>query len=154
MTRGQLVFPAAVAAAVIVLLALGYYYYEYGWTTFAFPLGVGIAVCLLCAIEIAGVLRGRRAVTEPAGSDIDSTDTEQERLSLPAVGWMFALVVFLYAFGFIFGAAIYLLVCLRFNGFSWIASAIVALGSMLVTWGLFIKVLDILLPVWPLWMAS
>jgi hypothetical protein len=154
MTRGELLFPAAIAAVVVVLLALGYYYYEYGWTTFAFPLGVGAVLCVLCAIEIAGVLRGRRAATAHAGSDIDSTDTEQERLSLPAVGWMFALVVFLYAFGFVFGAAIYLLMCLRLNGFSWTASAIVALGSMLVTWGLFIKILDILLPVWPLWMAS
>ena len=152
MTRGEFLFPAAIVAVVIVLLALGYYYYEYGWTTFAFPLGVGVVICLLCAIEIAGVLRGRHA-TAPAGSDIDSTDTEQGRLSLPAVGWMFALVVFLYAFGFVFGAAVYLLVCLRFNGFSWMTSAIVALGSMLVTWGLFIHVLDILLPVWPLWMT-
>jgi hypothetical protein len=152
MTRGAFLFPAAIVAVVVVLLALGNFYYEYGWTTFAFPLGVGVVICLLCAIEIAGVLRGRAATT-PAGSDIDSTDTEQAGLSLPALGWMFALVVFLYAFGFVFGAAIYLLVCLRFNGFSWITSAIVALGSILVTWGLFIHVLDILLPVWPLWMA-
>ena len=152
MTRGELVFPASVLAAVVVLLALGNFYYEYGWTAFTFPLGVGIAVCALCAIEISTVLRGRRA-TAPAGSDIDAGDTAQERLSLPAAGWMFALVVFLSAFGFIVGAAVYLLVCLRANGFSWVASAAVALGSVLVTWGLFMKVLDILLPVYPLWMA-
>jgi len=152
MTRGELVFPASVLTAVVVLLALGNFYYEYGWTAFTFPLGVGIVVCVLCAIEISAVLRGRRAMA-PAGSDVDASDTTQGRLSLPAAGWMFALVVFLYAFGFVFGAAVYLLVCLRTNGFSWIASVVVALGSVLVTWGLFIKVLDILLPIYPLWMA-
>ena len=151
MIRGELLFPALIAAAVAVLLALGYFYYGYSWTDFAFPLGVGVAVCILCAIEISAVLRGRRAAVAN-GSDIDSTDTTQEPLSLRAGVWMLALAVFLYAFGFVFGTAAYLLACLRANGFSWIVSVVTALASILLTWGVFIKILGILLPVQPLWM--
>jgi hypothetical protein len=150
MTRGELAFPVTVLTAVIALLVLGNFYYVYSWTTFAFPLGVGIAVGVLCAVEITAVLRGRRAAVA-AGSDIDSTGDTREPFSLPAAAWMFGLVVFLYAFGFVYGAAVYLLVCLRVNGFSWLVSVIVALASMLVTWGLFIHILGVLLPVVPLW---
>ena len=39
---------------------------------------------------------------------------------------MFALAVFLYAFGFVAGPALYLLACLRANGFSWIVSGGIA----------------------------
>ena len=152
MNRGEFAFPVLLTAAVVALLALGYFYYQYSWTDFTFPLGVGIAVCVLCAIEMSAVLRGSREVA-PAGSDVDSADDTREPFSVPAAAWMFGLVVFLYALGFVYGAAAYLLICLRANGFSWIASVTVALASILVTWGLFIKVMGILLPVAPLWLS-
>ena len=152
MNRGEFAFPALIAAAVIVLLALGYFYYHYSWTDFAFPLGVGIAVCVLCAIEISSVLRGRRSALA-AGADIDSTDTAQSPLSPKTAAWMFALAVFLYGLGFVFGTAAYLLVCLRANGSSWGAAVGIALASVLVTWGMFINIFGILLPIEPLWMT-
>jgi hypothetical protein len=65
---------------------------------------------------------------------------------------MFALALFLFGLGFVAGPAAYLLICLRANGFSWGLSASVAVASLAVTWGLFIKTMGILLPVAPLWM--
>jgi len=75
-----------------------------------------------------------------------------EPLSLASIGWIFALIVFLYAFGFVVGPALYLFAFLRVNGFSWSTAALIGLASAAVTWGFFIKMIGILLPVGPMWM--
>lgn len=145
MNRREAVFPALMLAFTATMLAVGYFHYQYPWTAFAFPLAAGLAVCLLCAFEIAATLRrpGARA----------SRTADQLPLSLAGVAWLFALAAFMYAFGFVFGAALYLLVCLRGNDFSWRLSVGTAVVSLFVTWGIFIKVLGVQLPLKPLWMG-
>lgn len=64
---------------------------------------------------------------------------------------MFALLPFLYGLGFVFGS--YLLVCLKSNGFSWRLSGSIAIVSLAATYGVFIKIFGLLLPVWPMWMS-
>ena len=145
MNRREAVFPALILAFTATMLAVGYFHYQYPWTAFAFPLAAGLAVCLLCAFEIATMLR-RRGTSAPRAAD-------QSRLSLAGVAWLFALAAFLYGFGFVVGAALYLLVCLRGNDFSWRLSAGTAVVSLFVTWGIFIKVLGVQLPLRPLWMG-
>ena len=144
MSRAALVFPGLIFVAVAALLSFGAL--NYTWTAFAFPLGAGVILCIFCAGEVAATLTGRRK-TVPA------VDEERAGLSLPSIAWLFALAPLLYGLGFVAGPACYLLVCLRGNGFSWSLSASIALASVAVTWGLFIKVMGILLPVVPLWMA-
>jgi len=143
MNRRAVVFPALTLAFTAVMLASGYFHYHYSWTAFAFPLAAGVALCFLCAFEIAALLR-TRAASAPGAADA---------LSLSGMAWLFALAGFLYAFGFIFGAALYLLVCLKANGFSWRLSLGTAIASLLVGWGLFVKVLGVQLPITPLWMG-
>ncbi|OGA16432.1 MAG: hypothetical protein A3G25_12605 [Betaproteobacteria bacterium RIFCSPLOWO2_12_FULL_63_13] len=143
MKRGQIVFPSLILAFTAVMLSLGYFHYQYSWTAFAFPFGAGLAVCILCAVEIANSVRGR-GNRAPRASELPP-------VSLTGVAWLFALAVFLYAFGFVFGAALYLLVALRGNGFSWRLSVGTAVVALLVTWGIFIKVLGVQLPIVPLW---
>lgn len=145
MSRREAVFPALILVFTAVMLAIGYFHYHYSWTAFAFPLAAGLAVSLLCAFEIAPLLRTRGARAPEAKA--------QPSPSLPSIAWLFALAAFLYAIGFVFGAALYLLVCLRGNGFSWRLSLGTAAVSLLVTWGLFINVLRVQLPVTPLWMG-
>jgi len=135
------VFPLLIVAFTLAMLALGYFHYHYTWTAFAFPLGAGLAIVLLCAYEIAAP----PASAQPAA--------ETPALSLAGLAWLFALAPFLWAFGFVFGAALYLLVSLRGNAFSWRASVITALVSLLVSWGLVIKILGVQLPVRPMWMG-
>jgi hypothetical protein len=72
-------------------------------------------------------------------------------LTAASLAWVFALVVFVAAFGFVFGPAAYLLAYLRAHGFSWALSLTIAAGSIIVTWGLFIKFLQVLLPIEPFW---
>jgi hypothetical protein len=80
-----------------------------------------------------------------------ANDTPLEPLSWTAVAWAFALVPFVIAFGFVFGSALYLLAYLLANGTSWRLSAIIASASLLVTWGLFIRLMRVPMPVEPLW---
>lgn len=138
----------ALLMAVCAALLIGGFAAGYSWTAIAFPLAAGGAVCVLCAVELMGI-RERRNATAPAMPE----EATPEPLSRSSFAWMFALAFFLFGLGFVAGPAVYLLVCLRANGFSWGLSAAIAAGSVAVTWGLFIKAMGVLLPVMPLWMG-
>ena len=137
MTRSEAIFPALIASFTAAMLALGYFHYHYSWTSFAFPFGAGLVVIALCAAEI--FIAPRNPVEVPA-------------VPIRSLLWLFALAPFLWAFGFVFGAALYLLVSLRGHAFSWRASIATALVSLLVSWGLVIEVLGVQLPIRPLWL--
>jgi hypothetical protein len=145
MSRTEAIFPAALMLGVTLLLAGGFAA-GYSWTVIAFPLGAGIIVCVLSALQLAWVLAGR------ASARADN-EAPLEPLTFGSLGWVFILLGFIYAFGFVFGPAAYLLAYLRINGSSWALSAIVAISSIVVTWGLFIKFLQVLLPIEPPWMG-
>ena len=144
MTRGALLFPALVLAFTAVMLGLGYFHYHYSWVSFAFPLGTGLVLCALCALEI--FIFSKSPKTAERSGDMPA-------LSLVSLAWLLALAPFLWAFGFVFGAALYLLVSLRGNAFSWRTSIVTALVSLVVSWGLVIKVLGVQLPIVPLWLG-
>jgi len=147
MSRAAFAFPALLFAATAVLV--GYAAAHYTWTALVFPLGIGIMLCGLCVAEAALALAAAR---EPA-PEIDAVEPlPVEPLSLASVGWIFALIVFLYAFGFVLGPALYLFAFLRVNGFAWPTCTAIGLASVAVTWGFFIKAIGILLPIAPLWM--
>jgi hypothetical protein len=146
MTRGELIFPVILLVLVAAFTTGGYWLGEYSWGVIAFPLGAALFTCALCLIEIARVLTSRPvAATSPPGPD-DSAPAPMSGLT-----WMFVLPVFLYGLGFVAGPALYLLACLRANGFSWALSAAVAAASVALTLGLFIHLMGILLPIMPLW---
>jgi hypothetical protein len=144
MSRGQIIFPCLILAVVAALLASGLFVYRYSLTVIGFPLGAGVFICVMCLIDIAMSLTGH----EPKPS---ATDMPLEPLSWAAIAWAFALVPFVIAFGFVFGPAVYLLAYLLANGSSWRLSAVISSASLLVTWGLFIKLMRISLPIEPLW---
>lgn len=143
MKRASAIFPALILAFTGAMLALGYFHYHYSWTSFAFPLGTGVVITLLSIPEIASALRHPEADAARLAN--------MPALSLRSVLWLFALAPFLWAFGFVFGAALYVLISLRGHAFSWRASILTALLSLLVSWGLVIKVLAVQLPIRPFW---
>lgn len=145
MTRPQALFPALILAFTASMLALGYFHYHYSWTSFAFPLGTGLVLCALCAFEIASALRHPDADAQHLA--------DMPALSMRSILWLFALAPFLWAFGFVFGAALYLLVSLRGHAFSWRAAVLTSAGWLLLSWGLVIKILSVQLPIRPLWMG-
>lgn len=142
MSRAATIFPAAILVAVAGVLGIGFFVLHHSWTVIKFPLLAGLVVCVLCLFELSVQL------TSPAERISDETE---EPLSLASVAWIFALLVFLYAFGFVFGSAAYLFVYMRAAGSSWRLSAAITAGSLVVTWVVFIKIFRILLPLEPLW---
>jgi len=144
-SRGATIFPALILAFTAAMLALGYFHYQYSWTTFAFPLGTGLLLCLMCAFETASAIRHPDAEAKRADG--------MPALSMRSLLWLFALAPFLWAFGFVFGAALYLLVSLRGNAFSWRAAVLTAVGWLLLSWGLVVKLLGVQLPLKPPWMG-
>lgn len=149
MKRAELIFPCVIFAAIAALVA--YAAANYTWTALAFPLGAGLVLCGLCAGEVAKVLLAGRGQTAPPVDIVE--DEEPAPLSLNSIAWIFGLAVFLYGLGFVAGPACYLLVYLLANRFSWPVAAGIAAASVVVTWGVFIKIIGILLPVEPLWMG-
>jgi hypothetical protein len=147
MNPREAILPALLLAMTAALL-IGGFAVGYSWTAIVFPLASGGAVCVLCTIELIAI-RERRSATVPAMTAEDETAP----LSPASIAWMFALALFLFGLGFVAGPAAYLLVCLRANGFSWPLSTCIAVASLAVTWGLFIKIMGILLPIVPLWMT-
>jgi hypothetical protein len=145
MTRVQAIFPALLVAFTGAMLALGYFHYHYSWTSFAFPLIAGLVVIVLCAGEMLGLLRHPETVAQPAD--------QMPAVPIRSLLWLFALGPFLWAFGFVFGAALYLLISMRGHAFSWRAAIMTALVSLLVSWGLVIEVLGVQLPIRPVWMG-
>lgn len=141
MSRAAGILPGFLFLAVAGLLAAGHLVYGYSLAVLGFPLGVGAVLCVLCALELGRVLAGRAAPS-----------SQGEPLSVAALAWMFALAAFVLAFGFVFGPAAYLLACLRANGFGWRLAFAVAAASIAVTWGVFIGIFGILLPVAPPWL--
>lgn len=150
MRRAELVFPFLILVVIAALLAYGAA--NYTWTALAFPLGAGLILCGMCIGELASVLRarGRQPVAE-----IDAIEVAEgpAPLAFASVAWIFALAIFLYGLGFVAGPACYLLIYLRASRFSWPVSAGIAAASVVVTWGFFIKIIGILLPIAPLWMG-
>lgn len=142
--RAQILFPVLIFAVVAALLASGLFVYRYSWNVIGFPLGAGVFVGVMCLIDIALTLSGRE-IRPPA------SDVPLQPLSWSAVFWAFALVPFVIIFGFVFGSALYLLAYLLANGSSWRLAAIIATASLLVTWGLFIRLMRVPMPIEPLW---
>jgi hypothetical protein len=145
MRLGEILFPTILFAVVAALIAGGFAA-GYSWTVIAFPLGAAIMICGLSAMQVCWA-----AVGDPRPEPAENEGLPP--LAASSLVWVFALAVFVYALGFVFGPAAYLLAYLRAHGSSWALSVIIAAGSIAVTWGLFIKFLQVLLPIEPLWLA-
>jgi hypothetical protein len=143
-SRAQIIFPCLMFVVIAGLLAVGFFVYRYSWTVIGFPLGSGLFVCVMCIVDVAMTLRGR-APKPPAN------DEPLEPLSWTAVLWAFALVPFVIAFGFVFGPALYLLAFMPANGSSWRLAGVISTASLAVTWGLFIQLMRVPMPIEPLW---
>jgi hypothetical protein len=142
--RLQILFPLLLITIVAALLGAGLFVYRYSWAVVGFPLGAGVFVCVMCAIDIIMTLTGR-APARPV------SEAPLEPLSVSAVVWAFALLPFVFAFGFVFGSALYLLAYMLATGSSFRLSAIISAASLVVTWGLFIRLMRVPMPLEPLW---
>jgi hypothetical protein len=145
MSRAEWAFPSLILTTVAAFSAGGILIGQYSWDDMVFPLGAAVAVCVLCATQIASCLMAGAAL--PAQPEPD----DSAPFSFKSFAWLFALAPFLYVLGFVFGSCAYLLACLRAHGVSWRLSAGIAAASLMVTWGLFVVALEVQLPIAPTW---
>lgn len=140
----ELAFPALLLVVVTGLVAGGYLLFDYSPRVIGFPFLAALIMGGLCLSQIASVLSGRE---QPRSRD----EPEPEPMTAASVVWVFALAVFVFGLGFVVGPAAYLLIYLRATGSSWRLSVAVSAVSVAVTWGFFIKLMRVPLPVEPLW---
>ena len=138
----EIAFPAVLLAIVTALVAGGFFLFDYSWRVISFPFLAAVVMGGLCLAQIAAVWSGR---AQPRGR------VEPEPVTGASVVWVFAMAGFILAFGFVFGSAAYLLAYLRANGSSWLLSLSVSAVSVVVTWGFFIRLMRVPLPLEPLW---
>jgi Tripartite tricarboxylate transporter TctB family len=153
MNRGEAIFPALLLSGVAALVAGGIFLAGYSWKVIAFPFGAAAIIGGLCLFQLTTVLTGAKTQTVAAEMSPPPSDLPADPLTTASLVWVFVLAIFLYGLGFVFGSAAYLLLYLRAHGSSWLLSTTIAAGSLLVTWGLFIKILRVLLPLQPLWLG-
>lgn len=143
MTRtAEIAFPALLLAIVTGLVAGGFLLFDYSPRVILFPALAALIMGGLCVVQIAATRSGRARAEH---------DQDLEPITAGSVAWVFALAAFVFGLGFVFGPAAYLLAYLRANGSSWRLSIIVSALSIVVTWGFFIKLMRVLLPIEPLW---
>lgn len=147
MNAGAIAFPAAIFAGLAALLAAGWLVLDYPWGVFVFPFLAGVLTCVLCALEIVRAATGRASPIVLA----PGSESAAEPLAAGSLAWMYALALFLYGLGFVFGPAAYLFAYLRATRQPWSVTLGIAAASLAVTWGLFIKILAVPLPLMPLW---
>jgi hypothetical protein len=140
----ELAFPALLLAVVAGLVAGGFFLFDYSWRVISFPFLAALVMGGLCVAQIASAWSGRE---QPRGA----YDSDLEPITTASVAWVFALAVFVFALGFVFGSAAYLLAYLRANGSSWRLSVVISAVSIVVTWGFFIRLMRVPLPIEPLW---
>lgn len=137
---GEILFPLGVLAFLAVALLAGSIGLRHPSMVIAFPLGVGIITGALC---IAVVLRER---SKPAATEVDGSFDWREAARIGAV---MPLVMLL---GFPAGLALYLAAYLRWRGESWVVSLGCGAGSVVLCYGVFVKLLAVPLPLGPLWL--
>lgn len=135
--------PMLILAGVATLLATGHFVLGYSWTSFAFPFGVGLPLAALCGVQLAAIARQRQAPAPPAGADAAPF--------AGALAGLLALGGLIYGLGFIAGPTAYLVAALRADRQPWRLILAMALGSMALGWGLFVRLLGVPLPLKPLW---
>ena len=112
MNRSEAIFPGVLLLAVAALVAGGIFIAGYSWKVIAFPFGAALVMGGLCLVVVTTALTSRTAGAA-AETSAQSRELPAEPLTPASLAWLFALALFLYGLGFVFGPAAYLLVYLR-----------------------------------------
>lgn len=135
--RGEIAFPLGLLAFVVAILIVGGLGLRHAALVIGFPLGVGIVTGALC---VAVVVKTNRRPAAP------------ERY--PSIAWseaagIVAVLPLMLLLGYPVGLAVYLAAYLRWRGEGWSLTLGCALGSLAVSYGVFVKILEVPLPLGP-----
>ena len=147
----EVTFLLVLAALLTGICLIGAFHYDYSAGLMLFPLlaaGVTLAIIAVqLGILLAEARRGpaadlpehRRAAPVAAGA------------VLPDLLWLVSVVPFIVLLGYPAGLALYLVCTLRRAGEGWPLAIGVAAASLLVSYCVFVRLLGVLLPLFPFW---
>lgn len=105
------------------------------------PLLVAIPGTILCMWQLA--LDLRRAPSGEEAAERDGSDEENARSEAEIFFWLGAFSVSMIGFGFVVGGPLAVLAFIRFaSRESWLNAVIAGLGTLAVTWGVFVWLLE------------
>ena len=137
MARADRTFTVFVMIVVAGFVAVGAFHYDYDWTVLRFPFVVAIVICLLCLGNLA------KRPHRPATASGNDHGPPPGRQTMAAVLWVMAVVPMVFTAGFVIGLPLYVLAYLRTHEQSWGLSAALSLGSLAVTYLIFVKLLGV-----------
>lgn len=148
-------FLLAVAIFLVGFCCLGLFYYGYSAALMRFPLLAAGSTLAVVAVQLLSL---RRAAA-PAAAEQEAGPPRRGTLWAavaegPAFWWkllgLFSILPLILLFGYPIGLAIFLVFYLKFERTSWALALGVAAASLLLSYGLFIKLLGVSLPSLPL----
>ena len=160
MQRVEICFLLGICAILTGLCLLGLFYYEYSATLMRFPL-MSAGVVLVVAMVQLGLLWNRPATANaPVGTGSMTERTAADaggsprRSILAKICWLFLILPLVLALGYPVGLAIYLLLFLKQVGESWKVALGISGTSLLLSYGLFVEMLGVPLPLLPSWWVA
>lgn len=150
MRSAEIAFLLLLAGFLVAICATGHFHYGYSATLMLFPLLAAGTTLFIVAIQLVALARS----PDTAGEAM--ADRAQAPRAAGAGAWarlaaLFAVVPCLLLAGYPAGLALYLLVVLRRAGEGWVVSGGLAAASLLVSYGLFVRLLGVPLPLAPWW---
>ena len=152
-------FLIATGAFLILFCLLGLFYYDYSTSLMRIPLlaaGVTLAVVIVHLAMMRWAAGSAAADAELDGKSIliAALASPRRRQAIARLFWIFSVVPLTILLGYPLGLAVYLLSVLKSFGESWVLSLAVAGVSLAFSFGLFVQVLRVPLPVVPPWWVA
>lgn len=156
MQRTEALFLFAVALFLTGFCLLGLFHYAYSATLLRFPLlAAGVTLFLICCRLVllhreqgAG---GPDLMETPRTVLVEVLGAARRGHAVVSMLWMIAILPLVFVLGWPLGMAVYLLCALRHFGEAWPLAIAISLSSLVLSYGLFIAVLGVPLPVLPVW---
>ena len=151
MRLAETAFLLLLAAFLVGTCLLGQFYYAYSAGLMLFPLLAAGFTLIVVVLHLVSLARAR-PLSETATAPLkDLAERQAGPTALRRLLWLSSVVPFVTLLGYPAGLAVYLLCLLRRADEGWSLSIGVAGGSLLVSYGLFVELLGVSLPLFPFW---
>jgi hypothetical protein len=147
----EIAFLLLLAGFLAAICATGHFHYGYSAALMLFPLLAAGATLCIVAIQLIVLTRSPDTAGDAMADRAQAPHTAVGAGAWARLAALFAVVPFVLLAGYPAGFALYLLVVLRRAGEGWAVSGGLAVASLVVSYGLFARLLGVPLPLAPWW---
>lgn len=146
----EIAFAAVLVAFVAFIIGAGVFFYHYPMNVMRFPYLVGTFLLGMAGWRLWGAIRGVRLEGE---REEEAPTTESVGEFTRTALWLLLILPAVWILGYPVGITVYLLVYFLAHGQGWPTAVVLSLAGLAVTYFVFIELLRVNLPVWPVGMA-